>query len=445
MESELIGLLRSQYSGKRILVVGLGIQGGGVGVTKFFAELGAQVTVTDLKDENVLADSIKQLQGLGIKYTLGEHKLEDFLKSDVIFKGPSVPWYTPEIIKAIRKGILVEMEVSFFASICPTSIIGVTGTRGKSTVSTIIYDVLREQGRSVYLAGNITQTSTINLLKDISKDDLVVLELSSWQLSGFHRKKLSPHISVFTNIYPDHLNFYKNIDDYLYDKKAIYLYQSENDFLIANEDLKTKIMADNPTSKVTFFSKDDFQDNFEYVMGEHNRDNAGAVMKVAEVLGLDLDKARKTIKKFTGLPYRQQKIKEKNKAIYINDTASTTPIATVVAIKTFRGHPIILILGGNAKDLPYVDLINELTHVSKIVLLSGSFTDQIMSQLKEKYPDKITEVYKDLKSAILKAQELAEKIGEKSYVLFSPGATSFSMFKNEFDRGNMFNSVVEEL
>lgn len=445
MESELIGRLRSEFSGKKVLVVGLGIQGGGVGVARFFAELGAEVIVTDLKNEEDLLQSIKRLESYNIQYSLGGHKLEDFLNTEIIFKGPSVPWDLPELIEAEKKGIPVEMEVSFFASLAPAKIIGVTGTRGKSTTATIIYDVLREQGRSAYLAGNVAHTSTLNLLKKVNKDDFAILELSSWALSGFHKKKLSPHIAILTNIYADHLNYYKNMDDYIYDKKAIYLYQKQSDYLIANYELQIEIEKGKPKSQVIYFSENDFEAELSHLRGGHNRQNAEAALTTAKVLNLNIKQSLQTIKNFKGLPYRQQKVGEKNNVIFINDTTSTTPVSTIMAIKTFKNHPIILILGGNAKNLPYDNLIKELKNVSKIVLLAGSFTDQILPILEEKYPEKITQAYSLLKSAVLKARELADDLVQKSYILFSPAATSFAMFKNEFDRGDEFNKIVKEL
>lgn len=441
----IINKLKKKFTGKRILIVGLGLQGGGVGLSRFFARLGAQVVVTDKKDENQLLQSINRLKHLPIKFHLGGHKVNDFLWADIIFKGPSVPWDLPEIVEAQKRNIPVEMEGSFFASFCPAKIIGITGTRGKSTTTNLIYQVLRQQRLSVFLAGNLPGISTISLLKKINSNDWVVMELSSWALSGFHRRKISPCIAVFTNFYPDHLNYYKNLNDYLYDKKAVYLYQKSGDYLIIRQSLIETINLDKPRSKIISFSAADFPKKLKYLRGEHNQENAACVLQVAKVMGLNIKKAVKTISQFRGLPYRQQIIARKNKVFFVNDSTSTTPTATCLAIEAFNDGNIFLILGGNSKNLPFDTLINQLIKVEKIILINGSFTDQILPFLKKKYPEKMTRVYNNLKEAVNEGYRLTKKIKTKSYILFSPGATSFSMFKNEFHRGEVFNQIVKKI
>lgn len=438
------GKLRERFEGKKILVVGLGLQGGGVGLVKFLAGLGAKVTVTDLKTKNQLAESINTLSEFDINYVLGKHNVNDFLNTDFIFKGPSVPWTMSEIVAAEQKGIPIEMEASFFVTNCPAKVIGITGTRGKSTTAQMIYEALKDQRVSAYLAGNIPQTSTISLLDTVTDDDVVVLELSSWQLSGFHRKKLSPHISVFTNFYPDHLNYYKSMDEYFYDKKAIYLYQKAGDFLITNKSLEEVISKDKILSSITCVSKNDFPKPLEYVKGDHNLENAAAALNAVKRFGADETKAIETIAKFKGVPYRQQLIKTIRNVSFINDTTSTTPVATVKAIETFKEKPVVLIMGGNSKGLPTDEIIDVLANVHRIVLLKGTLTDEIVQQLKVKYSDKITRVFDNFEQAIRNAYDTAKSIGE-SYVILSPGATSFAMFRNEFHRGEEFNRIVGSL
>jgi len=268
---------------------------------------------------------------------------------------------------------------------------------------------------------------------------------------------------VFTNFYPDHLNFYKKIDDYLYDKKAIYLYQTSNDYLIIHQSLSRDINVSK--SKMIRYSAKDFSYPLKYLNGEHNKENAAAALSVAKILNLDHKKSLKIISEFVGLPFRQQVVGKKNNVIFINDTTSTTPIATIRAIETFQDRSIVLILGGNSKNLPFNDLINRLIKTEKIVLLAGSFTDEILPILKEKYSEKITPVFDDLEKAVKEAYRLTKQLvipdlirnpdkidsrlrGNDSfgvYVLFSPAATSFAMFNNEFHRGQEFNRIVEEI
>ena len=443
-----VGQLKKKFKNKKILIVGLGLLGGGVGLAKFFAELKAEVIVTDKKNKKQLFQSINQLKHFPIKFRLGGHNIHDFLWADIVLKGPSVPWSLPELIEAKKRKIPIEMELSFFASLCPSKIIGITGTRGKSTTTNLIYQVIKEGGFNAYLGGRLPGISTIHLLKKTKPSDFVVLELSSWDLAGFHQKKLSPHIAVFTNFYPDHLNYYKNMKDYMLDKKAIYLYQTPDDYLIIHHSLSRYINKNKSGSKIVPFSIRDFPYPLKYLQGEHNQENAAAALRVADILELNPKKTTKIISDFKGLPYRQQIIANKNNIIFINDTTSTTPIATICAIETFQDKKIILILGGNSKRLPFNNLINQLIKIEKIVLIDGSFTKEALPILKEKYPEKISPVFDNLEKAVKEAYRLAKQIGNGNInicILFSPAATSFSMFKNEFHRGEEFNRIVKKV
>jgi len=445
MSLQLIQNLKQRYNGKKILVVGLGLQGGGVGIAQFFAELGAKVTVTDKKTETQLMQSVSKLKNLPITFHFGKNLLEDFLSADIIFKGPSVPWNSPEIMAAQEKNIPIEMEMSFVVANYPGRVIGITGTRGKSTTTHLIYNLLKGSGFKVSLGGGLPGLSTINCLKTADESSWLVAELSSWALSGFHQKKISPYISVFTNFYPDHLNYYKKLEDYFYDKQAIFQYQKKEDYLVANESLRQSIDSVTYVSSTTFFSKNDFPSELTYLKGDHNLENAAAALKVSGIIKIDKDRAVNTIKDFNGLPYRLQLVGKKDKVTFINDTTSTTPIATVKAIKSLRDKKIILFLGGNSKNLPKDILIDELINVEKIILLSGSFTDEALLVLKEKYQDKLIGPFDNLDLAFEKGYQLAANLKEECYLLFSPGATSFAMFNNEFHRGEEFNRNVEKL
>jgi len=445
MSLQLIQDLKQKYFGKKVLVVGLGLQGGGLGIARFFSELGAKVTVTDKKDENKLQSSINKLKGNDIQFHLGGHILQDFLEADLIFKGPSVPWSSVEIRTALEKKIPVEMELSFVVANYPGKVIGITGTRGKSTTTHLVFNLLWESGFDVSLGGGLPGISTIDCLKTASEGSWLVAELSSWALSGFHSKKISPHISIFTNFYPDHLNYYKDLEEYFYDKQAIFQYQKTGDSLIANINLENKIDSATQIFQKTnkrYFSKEDFPYELTFLKGDHNLENAAAALKVSEVLNIDKNKAVEIIKNFSGLPYRLQVIGKKENVTFINDTTSTTPIATVKAIKSLNDKKIVLFLGGNSKNLPKDILINELADIEKIVLLSGSFTEEILPILKEKFSEKLIGPFGDLSHAIEEGYRLAGELKKECYLLFSPGATSFAMFNNEFHRGDEFNRLV---
>ncbi len=453
MSQQLIENLKNKYTGKKILVIGLGLQGGGVGIAKFFAQLGAKVTVTDKKTEEQLFRSIERLKGLNIEFHFGDHKVEDFLNADVIFKGPSVPWTSGPLVQAQNKGIPVEMEMSFVVENYPGKVIGITGTRGKSTTTHLIYNLLRESGFKVSLGGGLPGISTIDCLKEADENSWLVAELSSWALSGFHRKKISPHIAVFTNLYPDHLNYYKNLDDYFYDKQAIFQYQKKEDYLIINKILKSIVLDSRLRGNDIWFDKNDFPYKLINLKGDHNLENAAATLKVAEILKIDKNKAVVIISKFGGLPYRLQIVGQKGNITFINDTTSTTPIATIKAIDSLKDKKIILFLGGNTKNLPSEQLINRLNNVDKIILLAGSFTDENLSILKEKYLDKLIGPFDNLDKAVEEGYRIAKALdprlrgddNREIVLLFSPGATSFAMFNNEFHRGDEFNRIVKKI
>ncbi len=430
-------------AGKKVLIVGLGLQGGGVGAARFFAKRGANVTITDLKTESELKESIDVLSAYDIRFVLNGHKLEDFINTELIIKGPSVPWTLPELQEAEKKQIPIEMETAVFVEKFAKQVVGITGTRGKSTTAQMLFDSLTGGSQKIHLGGNIPGQATIELLDRVGPSDLVVLELSSWQLSGFHRKKISPHIGLFTNFYPDHLDYYRRLEDYFFDKSAIYRYQNQNDFFIVNKKLEQRVLKDNPHGKVMEFSQDDFLNTLQNVEGDHNRENAAAALMVHKVLGRNLDEAANRISQFGGLAYRQQIVFRNKNLIIVNDSSSTTPVATIQAIKTFKNRNIVLLLGGNSKRLPAEELIEKLSLVKRIVLLEGSFTNEVFSKLKLNYPEKLSKIYSDLRGALTVALESAEQATEQTVILFSPGATSFSSFKNEFDRGKQFDQAVQ--
>jgi UDP-N-acetylmuramoylalanine--D-glutamate ligase len=363
----------------------------------------------------------------------------------VIFKGPSVPWNLKELVEAENKGIPIEMEIAFTAFHLKSKLIGVTGTRGKTTTTEMIFALLKNTGQKVLKAGNISGISTINILKEAREEDIVLFELSSWSLSGFHKKKISPNIAVFTNFYPDHLNYYRNMDDYFFDKKAIYAYQKENDICFINKQLKHKINEEEIKSKLIYYDKADFQGDFKYLKGDHNRENAAAALLVAKKLGITEENINAKLKYFKPAKYRQEVIKTIDKVTIVNDSTSTTPISTIKAIRAFNEKPIVLILGGHSKNLAVNQLTSQLANVKFVVVIRGSLTNEIYHAIKIKYKGKISEKFDDLKKATDFAFLKAKELKKECYLLFSPGATSFAMFKNEFDRGDKFNEYVSRL
>ncbi|HVB62683.1 MAG TPA: Mur ligase family protein, partial [Ktedonobacteraceae bacterium] len=208
--------------GKRVLVMGLGLQGSGMAAARYSAQQGAIVRVTDLKAPEVLSRSVQALAGLPIEFILGEHREEDFQWAEIVIRNPGIPLTSPYLQLASQSSALIEMEIALFFLACPARIIGITGTRGKTTTATLLYEMLRESGAPTVLGGNVAGVETLSLLPRITPETLVVLELSSWQLEGLFPHAISPQVAVMTNIYPDHLNTYDSMEDYAHAKTSIY-------------------------------------------------------------------------------------------------------------------------------------------------------------------------------------------------------------------------------
>lgn len=418
---------------KNVLIFGLGVNQGGVGATKFFASQGANVRVTDLKPKKELQKSIDELKGLKIKYTLGEHKNEDIDWADLIIKNPAVKPGNKYLYYAQKKKRRIETDFSiFFQSVKRDQVIGVTGTKGKSTTASLIYEALKTKYKNIVLAGNIGK-SVLDTLESIDPETLVVLEISSFQMEGLIARHTSPKYAVITNIYPDHLNYHPNMIAYTEAKRMIAFYQKSGDFLFLNRDdptLNKLEFIENLKAEVIYYSEVDLPKTFNPTLpGSHNRQNYAGALAVCKQLGL-VD-ALSAMNKFQGANFRLQIVKNWNGITIINDSAATTPDATIEALKTYTNS--ILIAGGMNKGLSYEKLAEALKQYAKMVyFLEGDATDQMN-------PGK---TYDDLNELLTDVKKGAKK-GDT--ILFSPGATSFNLFQNEFDRGRQFDEAVEKI
>ena len=433
------------FKNKKVLVMGLGLHGGGVGSAKFFCKQGADVLVTDLKTEEQLKESLEKLKGLKIKFSLDGHKEDDFLWADLIIKNPDVPATSPYLEIARKNDIAIETDISLFFKLSQAFIIGITGTKGKSTVASLIYHILKEEFENVFLAGNIG-VSVLNLLPQVKEGNKVVLELSSFELEDLEQ---SPHIAVITNILPDHLNRYAGMKDYVEAKKRIFKYQNKEDVLILNEDdAIVRQFAEEAISNVRYFSvnkppEDVNLEGFK-LYGNHNLSNLLATIEVAKVLDVSPENIESAVKSFSGVSSRQEIVGEVRGVKYFNDTTATMPEAVIVAINTFSekfpNSKITLICGGQNKGLEYLKMSEAIKEkVTNVVMLPGTASDKIRSLLGN---------YKNIYDApsMQMAVEKAEKLSEVGdLVILSPGGSSFNLFKNEFDRGRQFIEAVKKL
>ncbi len=420
--------------------MGLGLLGRGVGDAQYLAECGAKLIVTDLKSREQLAESLEQLKDFkNIQYTLGEHRLEDFNNRDLILKAAGVPLDSLYIAEAKKNGIPVRMSADLFAEISSIPVIGVTGTRGKSTVTHMVHAILKEAERPVLLGGNVRGVSNLQLLHTATPEHIAVLELDSWQLQGWGEAKMSPKIAVFTTFYPDHLNYYhNNLDTYLADKANIFLYQKSEDTLVLGSqcaELVQKKYGSHIKSKIVI-PPELPSDWTLRIPGEHNRYDASLALAAARAIGVSDDVSRRAIESFAGVPGRLELIREVNGIKIYNDTTSTTPEATLAALEALGTERTIVIAGGTDKNLELSQLVSKLKEAKHIILLAGSGTERIRGEL----PD--APIYDALEPAV---QDAVACASAGDTILFSPAFTSFGMFKNEYDRGDQFTALVEKL
>ena len=430
--------------------MGLGLLGRGVGDARYLAECAADLIVTDLKTREELASSVAQLESFkNITFILGEHRLEDFRDRDLILKAAGVPLNSPFIAEAEKKGIPVRMSADLFVELAGISVIGITGTRGKSTVTHMVAAILGEAKKLVLLGGNVRGVSNLQLLQEAtlaharldSARQVAVLELDSWQLQGFGAARMSPHISVFTTFYPDHLNYYKNnLEAYLADKANIFLYQKPEDILILGSQCAGVVQSAYQKSfggRFEVWGAHDLPNSWKLrIPGEHNRYNAALALAVARASGIPDEISRHALESFAGVSGRLELIAEKNGVRVYNDTTATTPEATLAALNALDVAHTVVIAGGTDKALNLDKLVIKLKEAKWVILLAGSGTERIRAE----FPD--APVYDALAPAVADAFTHATS-GDT--VLFSPGFTSFGMFKNEYDRGDQFNAFVEKL
>jgi len=431
--------------------MGLGLLGRGLQDAEFFAKEGAEVLVTDLKSKEQLAASIEKLKAhANITYVLGEHRLEDFRDRDLVLKAAGVPLDSPYIAEAKKHTIPVVMDASLFAELAPEAIlIGITGTRGKTTTTSLIYEIVKKAfektAQGVYLAGNIRGAATLPLVDKVKKGDIVILELDSWQLQGFGEAKISPHIAVFTTFMNDHMNYYKgDVEKYLDDKANIFINQKQKDFFITSPSVAHLVTAKyfgklfhNPIVADGSLVPQEWQ---ILIPGEHNRDNIALALEVARTLHIPEKISKEVIEHFSGVEGRLQFVKKYKGISIYNDTTATTPDATVVGLKALsKNKNVVLIMGGTDKMLDMAKLTEALPQYAKaVILLHGTGS----AKLDFLHTGIVPITVESLKDAFSQALLLAD---EGDVILFSPAFASFGMFKNEYDRGDQFMELVNSL
>lgn len=445
--------------GKKTAVVGIGISNRPL--IYFLAELGAEVTAFDRKSESELGDIVNNLNNRGVKLILGENYLDNLKGYEVVFKTPSMRIDSPALQNAQKEGAYITSEMEEFMKYCPAKMFGITGSDGKTTTTTLVYNMLREEGYKTWVGGNIG-TPLFTRIEEINKDDRVVLELSSFQLMTI---TTSPQVAVITNLSPNHLDIHKDMEEYIWAKKNIFNYQSEDELLILNKDNNiTNGMVNEAKGKVMQFSRNTslgvsayFKDNSLYledkeicklneikIKGMHNVENLLTAF-CAVSNDASIDSMKKIATTFTGVEHRSEFVREVNGVNYYNDSIGSSPTRTIATISAFE-KPVILIAGGYDKKIPFEPLANEGHGKIKVLILIGATKDKIKTafdDLKKRNGIDIPIIICDsLEEAVRKAKEISSN-GDN--VVLSPACASFDMFPNFEVRGNKFKEIVNAL
>ncbi|MGP1528775.1 MAG: UDP-N-acetylmuramoyl-L-alanine--D-glutamate ligase [Treponema sp.] len=452
--------------GLSVTIMGLGLNGGGLASTRFFAERGAAVTVTDLKTEAELAPSLTALEGYSnIRFVLGQHCISDFSNAELVIKNPDVTYEGNQYLAAAK---CIETDISFFLRFTQAPVIAVTGSKGKSSTVSAIHHGLRGCSLPAFLGGNIT-VSPLTFLTDTTSRTPVVLELSSWQLRDLARfAQFRPKIAVLTAILPDHQNRYPSMEAYVADKKNIYHWQDPEDYTICNyDDEWGKQFAAETKAAVYWYSAkplpehaagawltEDGAVRFRLSDGTERQllpagfRTAGNIlipnlMAAALTLALypvELSCIPQSLSSYPGIPHRLEYVHQKDATRFYNDSAATIPEAAAAAINAFT-EPVTLITGGTDKKLDFAPLVPHLSRVQKLYLLAGTGTDKLVLLLDAAH----IPYYGPFNSLDALLDELYGRLDtrEKQVVVLSPGAASFGLFKNEFDRGMQFKAGVQ--
>jgi UDP-N-acetylmuramoylalanine--D-glutamate ligase len=438
--------------GVNALVMGLGLNGGGLETAKFLLSRGAAVTVTDKKNEAALASPVRELKEFAaahgyppVRFVLGKHEMADFENAGVVLKNPGVHPDSPYLLAAKQ----IETDMSLFLAENPARLTAVTGSKGKSTTAAALYSVLKKHhaatGRGkAYLGGNIT-VSPLSFLARLTPNDDVVLELSSWQLGDLRGKTnaagkplLNPRVAVITAIMSDHQNWYHGMEPYVADKRVIYQYQDENSATVTlDDDWGKRFLAETRAKKISVAdATPELRSIVPCIPGSHNKQNLILAGLALAELGVPLPFITAHLESFPGIEHRLEFCLEQNGTRYYNDSAATIPEAAASALSALPGS--VLIAGGTDKDLDFTPLAAVCNKARAVILLAGSGTDKLIPLLTQSdiaYRGPFGNLNDAVKTAVATAAPGVP-------VLFSPGCTSFGMFENEFDRGRQFKAAI---
>jgi UDP-N-acetylmuramoylalanine--D-glutamate ligase len=469
-----------EFRGRRVLILGVGILRGGIGMARYCYKHGAQLRITDIRTAEQLRPALEALQDIQADYILGRHREEDIDWAEIVVRNPGVPPDHHLLARAKAQNKPIEMEIAYFARHCPAPIIAVTGTKGKTTTTTILHRFLAGSGASVHLAGNMGE-SAIALLDGLSSDDEVLLEVSSYQLEGLLDHPAAIDIAIVTNVGDDHLDRYGTLENYRNVKASIAKGQHSDNWLIlpAWDKELADLCASLPSQKVYIHRGEPSESispwtesawNVSIVddqvvwsssgepgiriadlsclrlLGTHNRVNTAFAAAAAYIAGRSPAQISSTVDSIMPVPHRLEPITRVGDIEFINDSAASAPLAVVAALKALAGKRVVAIIGGDDKGAARAPMLAALLSAqAPVVLLPGSATASIESDLISmgyKYPICAAT---DMANAVNQAYNLATLRPESDVVLLSPGFSSHSVFINEFDRGQQFREAASRI
>ena len=450
--------------GKKVAIIGIGVSN--LPLLEYFYDLNARVTIFDSKESNQISvEAMQKIEKYGFEFIGGKDSLSRLKGFDIIFRSPSCMPDRPELVEAVENGAVLTSEIEMVLKLAPCKVIGVTGTEGKTTTTTLINEIVKKSGRKTYLGGNMGKP-IFTKIRNVKPENIIILELSSFQLSDMD---ISPDISVVTNIYPDHLNVHKSYEEYRESKKNIFKHQSENGIVVLNYDNEfTREFAKEANGKVIFFSsKEKLDDGFIYdkadgtikyckdgvrrhimkkedikLRGIHNYENICAALAATSSI-VDVDTQVKAIEEFTGVEHRLEFVRELNNVKWYNDSIGTSPASTVAGLNSFD-EDIILLAGGSDKGLDYKEVGEAIARKVRALILTGPTSEKIENATKQALNGKSIEIYytSNMQESVSLAKEIA-KAGD--VVLLSPASASFDLYKNFEDRGHQFKDCVNNL
>lgn len=450
--------------GKKVAIIGMGVSN--LPLLDYLHYFQANVTVFDKKEtQNMNIESIHKIEEYGFHLINGENALDQLVGFDIIFRSPSCMPDTPQIVAEVQRGAILTSEIEMVLKLAPGKIIGITGTEGKTTTTSMIYAIIQKSGRKCFLGGNIGKP-IFTQIKDMTPEDVIVLELSSFQLTGID---VSPEISVMTNIYPDHLNVHKSYKEYQEAKKNIFKYQDENGIVVLNYDNElTREFAKEVKGKVIFFSSKEKIDNgyiydrtdetIKYcedgirrhiikkqdikLRGIHNYENICAALAATSSI-IDVNTQIEAIKEFCGVEHRLEFVREIDDVKWYNDSIGTSPASTIAGLNSFDEN-IILLAGGSDKGLDYKEVGKAIAEKVGTLILTGPTSEKIEKATKEALNGEKIKIYycSNMQEAVLLAKDVAVK---GDVVLLSPASASFDLYKNFEERGKKFKEIVNSL